>query len=139
MSIGKIGSANELTSEIRLLASKLGARLWRRNTGVGWIGRSKKFTKREQIWVGPGDVLINQARPFHAGETGQYDTYGWHAVVVTPDMVGQTVAVHVEIEIKFGADRESPEQKSWGAMCKQQGVRVGVARTLSDAEMILRG
>lgn len=132
-------NANTLTADIRLMASKLGARLFRRNTGVGWIGRSKKFSKREQIWVGPGDVLIQQARPFHAGEVGQYDTYGWDSVVVTPDMVGQTVAVHVEIEIKYGADRESTEQKSWGAFCKQQGVRVGVARTVGDAERILRG
>lgn len=132
-----IENSNQLTAEIRLLASKVGARLFRRNTGMGWIGRSKKFTKREQIWVSPGDVLIAQARPFHAGEVGQYDTYGWKSVVITPDMVGQRVAVHVEIEVKFGNDRESTEQKSWGAFCAQQGVRVGVARTLGDAERVL--
>lgn len=132
-----IENANQLTAEIRLLASKVGARLFRRNTGVGWIGQSKKFSKREQIWVTAGDVLIRNARPFHAGETGQYDTYGWKSIVITPDMVGQRVAVHVEIEIKFGADRESVEQKSWGAFCAQQGVRVGVARTVEDAERVL--
>lgn len=130
-------NANTLTAEIRLMASKLGARLFRRNTGTGWIGQSKKFTKAETVTVRPGDVLIRNARPFHAGETGQYDTYGWKSVIVTPDMVGQRVAVHVEIEVKFGADRESTEQKSWGAFCKQQGVRVGVARTVEDAEQVL--
>lgn len=131
--------ANDLTAEIRLLASKLGARLFRRNVGLGWIGNAKRFSKPETIAVRAGDVLIRGARPFHSGEVGQYDTWGWDSIVITPEMVGHRVAVHVEIEVKFGADRESTEQKSWGAFCAQQGVRVGVARTLDDVEKILRG
>lgn len=130
-------NANDLTKNMLLAASKLGARLWRRNIGMGWIGRSTVFKSREQVWVKPGDVLIQQARPFHNGEAGQSDTWGWKSVVITPDMVGQRVAVHVEIEVKFGKDRESPEQKSWRAFCEQQGVRVGVARTVGDAEGVI--
>lgn len=132
-----IDNSNELTKQILLMASKAGARLFRRNVGTGWVGRAKKFTKREQIWVGPGDVVIQQARPFHNGEAGQFDTWGWKQVTITPDMVGTVIAQHVEIEIKFGKDRMSEEQDKWGALCERQNVRAGVARTVEDAERIL--
>lgn len=130
-------SANELTKQVLMLASRVGARLWRRNVGQGWIGNAKKYTQRETVIVNPGDVVIRAARPFHNGEAGQYDTWGWQAVTITPEMVGTIMAQHIEIEIKFGADRLSTEQQNWGAFCATQGVRAGVARTVDDAARII--
>lgn len=130
-------NANELTAEIRLLASKVGARLFRRNIGTGWIGQAKKFTKSETIIVRSGDVLIRSARSFHNGEAGQSDTWGWVPVTITADMVGQVIAQHVEIEVKFGSDRESPDQKRWREFVNASGGRAGIARTLDDVTAIL--
>lgn len=134
-----IDNANELTKQILLMASRVGARLFRRNVGMGWIGQSVVIKKRESVMLSPGDVVIRNARPFHNGEAGQFDTWGWKPLVITQDMVGSTVAQHVEIEIKFGKDRESEEQIKWGAFCKKQNVRAGVARTVEDAERIILG
>jgi len=134
-----IENSNELTKQILLMASKMGARLWRRNIGMGWIGQSVVIKKRETVMLAPGDVVIRNARPFHNGEAGQFDTWGWKQVTITPEMVGTVIAQHVEIEIKFGKDRMSSEQDKWGALCERQNVRAGVARTVEDAERIISG
>lgn len=123
--------------EIRIRASQLGARLFRRNVGQGWIGNAVVFKKSETVGVQAGDVLIRQARPFHNGTTGQYDNHGWRVVVITPEMVGQRIAQVVEIEAKQGRDTESPEQISWGEKVRADGGVAGVARTLEDVDRLL--
>lgn len=123
--------------EYLLAASRLGARLWRRNVGMGWIGNSKKFTQAQVVSVKPGDVLIRQARPFHNGEAGQYDTWGFVVVTITPDMVGQKIAQHVEAEAKQGSGRESPEQIAWGEFVRASGGRAAVIRSLEDLARLL--
>ncbi len=137
-----IDNSNELTKQILLAASKLGARLWRRNIGQAWIGRAKRFDKDETVALmqfKAGDVLIRSARPFHSGEAGQADLYGWTPTLITADMVGQMLPVHTEVEIKFGKDRMSEDQDKWLAFCQKQKVRAGVARTVEDAERIISG
>lgn len=124
--------------EIILEASRLGVRLFRRNIGMGWIGKATRFSKPESVSVRAGDVLIRQARPFHNGIAGQSDTYGFKTITITPDMVGRKVAVHVEIEAKHGRDAESPEQKSWREMVTLAGGIAGVARVIEDVGRILR-
>lgn len=118
-------------------ASRLGARLFRRNVGMGWIGNAKKFAKSELVRVQPGDVLIRQARPFHNGEAGQSDMWGWVQVLITPEMVGTRIAQHVEAEAKQGAGREEPEQKAWREAVLAQGGRAGVVRSLEDLARLL--
>lgn len=129
------------TNQVKMIlleASRLGAWLFRRNVGMGWIGtKSTKFTRRETVDVNPGDVLIRNARPFHNGEKGQSDTYGFKPVMITPDMVGRTIAVHVEIEAKQGEGRESAEQRSWRECVSRAGGIAGVARDLEDVRRLL--
>ena len=132
-----IENANELTKQVLLQASKMGARLFRRNVGMAWAGPGTKFTKAQNITVQAGDVLVRQGRPWHNGESGMFDTWGWVPVVVTAEMVGQTVPIHAEVEVKFGKDKVRPEQEKWLAFCASHGVKVGVARTVADAENIL--
>lgn len=124
------------TKEIRMRASQLGARLFRRNVGMGWIGNSIVFKKAETVSVRAGDVLIREARPFHNGTVGQYDTHGWRTVVITPDMVGKKIAQVVEIEAKLGSGRETREQVSWGETVRAAGGIAGVARSLEDVDRI---
>jgi hypothetical protein len=120
-----------------LRASQLGARLFRRNIGQGWIGQATKYTRSEMVPVNPGDVLIRQARPFHSGVPGQYDTEGWRTITITADMVGQRIAQHVEIEAKQGTGRESTEQRAWGEAVRAAGGVAGVARTVEDVDRLL--
>lgn len=120
-----------------LEASKLGAKLWRRNIGQGWIGESHVVQKREVVALEPGDVVIKRARPFHNGVAGQSDMWGWRTVTITPAMVGQRIAQHVEIEDKGDGDKERPEQASWGRAVLAAGGVYGVARDVEDVRRLL--
>lgn len=131
---------SNLVNAVLIEASRLYARLFRRNVGLAWV--STDFMKfdiagRVTINVKPGDILLRQARPFKNGEKGQSDTYGWKSVVVTQDMVGQTIAQHAEVECKTGSGRESTEQKNWGDLVKKSGGIYGVARSVEDVARIL--
>ena len=125
-----------LMKELQIAASQMGARLFRQNTGQGWIGKARKITRAGSVQVQPGDVVISKARPFHAGFTGLSDLGGWVPVVVTPEMVGMTVAVYAQVEVKDGA-RVTGEQTRWiHAVCKAGGL-AGIARNISDLSRIL--
>ena len=70
-------SETDLMRALQKQATKLGARLFRQNAGMGWIGAAVKFSDRRQFTAEPGDVLIRNARPFHAGVQGMSDLGGW--------------------------------------------------------------
>jgi hypothetical protein len=44
---------------------------------------------------------------------GSADLIGWHEVLVTPEMVGQKLAVFLSIEVKNSSGRVRPEQARW--------------------------
>lgn len=114
-----------------LAASRLGARMFRQNVGQGWIGQSQKKPN--------GDVVIKQARPFHAGFEGLLDTSGFVSVVVTQDMVGQTIARYSEIEYKTETGRVSDIQRARIKLVRSFGGLAGVARSDDDVRAILAG
>lgn len=113
-----------------IAASSEGARMFRQNTGQGWIGRG------EQV---PGGVFIANARPFHAGFKGLLDTSGFVPVTITADMVGQTLPVYAEIEYKTQTGRLSAEQVARIAYLCSVGAVTGVARSEADVRAIIRG
>lgn len=122
--------------EMQIAASSLGARLFRQNTGQGWIGKAKRIARAGPVQAQPGDVLIASARPFHAGIVGMSDLGGWVPVVITPEMVGSTVAVYAQVEVKDGA-RVTDEQARWIVAVQKAGGIAGVARNMSDLSQIL--
>jgi len=115
------------------LASKLGSRLFRQNTGMAWIGE----TVREWRDGGNSYRTIKNPRPFHAGIVGMSDLGGWSPLTITADLVGQTVAVYTAAEVKAGTDRLSTEQKDFIAAVLAAGGRAGVARNDEDLTKIL--
>lgn len=129
---------NNAVRLILLRFSKLGARLFRMNSGQGWIGRATKFTSETHIVAQAGDVLIRQARPFHAGFEGLSDSVGWIPVEITPDMVGRTVAVYAAAEIKTGTGRATEPQKQFIAAVRAAGGVAGVCRAEQDADAMVR-
>jgi hypothetical protein len=67
---------------IMIALSKVGATIFRNNVGLGWTGKAIKQTKEAMVKVYPGDVLVKNARPLHAGLCkGSADLIGWMPVV----------------------------------------------------------
>ena len=69
---------------------------------------------------------------------GSADLIGWRTVVVTPEMVGQRIAVFTSIEIKLPNGRVRPEQHAWQRTVSAAGGIAGIARSLQDANELLR-
>lgn len=68
---------------------------------------------------------------------GSADLIGWRTVVVTPDMVGQRLAVFTSIEIKTPTGRLRPEQQAWLGVVRGAGGIACVARSVEDALQII--
>lgn len=78
-------------------------------------------------------------RPVQFGlARGSADLIGWRSITITPDMVGTTVAIFASIEVKTPTGRVSPQQQAWMAVVQGAGGIAGVARSVSDANEILR-
>jgi hypothetical protein len=108
----------QIQQEIRIACGTGNTRLFRNNTG----------TLRDQ-----------NGRPVSFGlARGSADLIGWRTVTITPDMVGQQVAVFTSIEVKTATGRLRPEQQQWLDAVQAAGGIAGVARSVSDAEALLR-
>lgn len=129
-------SEADLMRRLQILASEMGARLFRQNTGMAWVGKTEQIKRATTVRVEPGDVIIRKARPFHAGIKGMSDLGGWVPVEVTREMVGGTVAVYAQVEVKENG-RPTREQVAWIDAVNNAGGRAGVARTNDDLIRIL--
>ena len=67
---------------------------------------------------------------------GSADLIGWTIRTVTPDMVGQQVAVFTSIEVKTPTGRIRPEQQQWLDAVQAAGGIAGVARSVEDAQAL---
>ena len=106
-----------IQQHIRLACSIGSCRLFRNNTG----------TLRD----------IN-GRPVSFGLCkGSADLIGWTSRTITPEMVGQQVAIFTSIEVKTPTGRVRPEQKTWmGAVAAAGGI-AGIARSVGEAMDLL--
>lgn len=108
---------HQIQQQIRIACSTGDIRLWRNNTG----------TLRDQ-----------HGRPVTFGLCkGSADLIGYRTVTVTPDMVGQQVAVFCSIEVKSATGRLRPEQRQWLEVVQAAGGIAGVARSVSEAQQLL--
>ena len=114
--MGQMTSEQTIQQHIRLACSKGNCRLFRNNTG----------TLRDQ-----------HGRPVQFGLCkGSADLIGWRTVTVTPEMVGQIVAIFTSIEVKTPTGRIRPEQKTWLAAVQAAGGIAAVARSVADCERL---
>lgn len=127
-------SETDLMRRLQKRASSLGARLFRQNTGMAWVGKVERGPGNFRL--APGDVVIRNARPFHAGITGMSDLGGWSPLVITPDMIGATVAIYTQAEVKENA-RPTKEQLAWIKAVVNAGGRAGIVRSETDLIRIL--
>jgi hypothetical protein len=101
-----------------LLNLKPNERLFRINAGMGWTAPPKRTAiKRESD--GSTTVIMKNAFPFHGAPKGWPDLCGWETVEITPDMVGQRVAV-------FRFD----EIKQTGRLSKEQSLMIDALRSM---------
>jgi hypothetical protein len=68
---------------------------------------------------------------------GSADLIGWRTVTITPEMIGQRLAVFTSIEVKTPTGRLRPEQQAWLGVVRSAGGVAGVVRSVSDAEDLL--
>ena len=110
-------SEQRIQQEIRLAISKGDTRVFRNNTG----------TLRDA-----------NGRPVQFGLCkGSADLIGWRTLTITPEMVGQQVAVFTSIEVKTPTGRVQPEQKQWLEAVQAAGGIAGIARSVEDALRIV--
>ena len=69
---------------------------------------------------------------------GSADLIGWRIITITPGMVGSKVAVFTSIEVKTPTGRVRPEQHAWMAAVSGAGGIAGIARSIQDANDLLR-
>ena len=95
-------------------------RMFRTNSGMAWAGKAVK----------KGDItLIKNARVFWGMPEGWPDLTGWETVVITPDMVGQKIAVFSVVEVKTGSTKLSKKQNQFKELILKMGGRFLELRT----------
>lgn len=129
----------KLYTPILVAASKEGHRLFRNNVGTGY-----QLVARPPPGWKPPDFL----KPFTYGlPSGSADLVGWSRVTITPEMVGQTLAVFASVEVKAPEWRSTPSfersdrgasQAAWARTVIEAGGRAGRAQSIEQALGILR-
>ena len=77
-------------------------------------------------------------RPVQFGlAKGSADLVGFKTITITPDMVGDTVAVFTSIEVKTPNGSLTTPQQNWLNAVKTAGAIAGVARSPEDAIRII--
>lgn len=112
----------DIMKAIQLEASRNNARLFRNNTGQGWVGKAFIPVGNTSTFVRKGDVVLYNARPLHAGLcVGSSDLIGWRPLKVTKEMVGMTIAVFTAIEVKAPGGFATTEQQKFISVVNQSG------------------
>ena len=128
--------SEHITQQRILLACGSGpVRLWRNNVGTGWAGQATKVTPGNLRTVSqalrPGDVVIRQGRPLHAGLcVGSSDLIGYRQV--------NGIAQFVALEVKSATGRPTAQQVQFLDHINAVGGLAGIARSVDDAAAILR-
>ena len=118
-----------LQTDILTAVSALpGVTLFRNNTGMGWAGELiRKYNN--------GSVELKNARPLHAGLcVGSSDIIGFRSVVITPDMVGERVAVFTALEVKTPTGRPTNEQLNFLLAVQSAGGIAKIIRSVEEAK-----
>lgn len=114
-------------NEIRLALGR-DATLFRNNVGTGWTGNITRLQD--------GSILIKNPRPLHAGLCkGSSDLIGWRSITITPDMIGQKVAVFSAVEVKAQRGRATPDQINFITKLVSDGGLGVIAKNADEAKM----
>jgi hypothetical protein len=109
-------------------------RLWRNNVGCGWAGQATRITAGNLNAIAhtlrPGDVIIRNARPLHAGLcVGSSDLIGYRRV--------NGLAQFVALEVKSERGRPTTEQTRFLDHITTAGGCAAIVRSVDDAHSVL--
>lgn len=105
---------------VQLAASTVGTTTWRNNTGA--------YRTEDGHFIRYGIPLTG----------GGSDLLGITPVVITADMVGQTVGVFTALEIKTKTGKARQNQLEFIDFVLSKGGKAGIARSAEDAIKIIR-
>lgn len=118
---------------ILLAVSEAGGVAFRQNVGLGWQGDVTRIKTASVVKLYPGDLVIRNARPLHAGLIkGSSDLIGWRSIPVSSLPPDAVIAQFVAVEVKTNTGESSPEQRHFVKMVQQAGGLAGVARSSED-------
>ena len=128
-------SEHEIQQRVLLAHGSGDTRLWRNNVGSGWAGQATRITAGNLSAIAhtlrPGDVIVRNARPLHAGLcVGSSDLIGYRKV----DGLAQFVA----LEVKSERGRPTTEQTRFLDHITTAGGCAAIVRSVDDAHSVLR-
>jgi len=117
----------------REIGMRKDCRLFRNNVGRGYQGKVIKEDRAAKI------VTLKNYRRIQFGLfKGSSDYIGFKQITITPEMVGQKVAVFTAIETKSPDNRNRPkEQRAFISFVKDFGGFAGFANCIEDALRII--
>lgn len=104
----------------RAMSERRGLCLFRNNSGIARYGN---------------DVVRYGVPPKGGGS----DLIGWVSKIITPEMVGQKIAVFLAIEVKTDAGKLTAAQGNFIEKINAHGGIAGVARSVEEAEILVDG
>ena len=130
-----MASEHDTQQRILLAHGSGDTRLWRNNVGTGWAGAATRVTAGNLSALAhtlrPGDVVVRNARPLHAGLcVGSSDLIGYRQV--------GGLAQFVALEVKSATGRPTPEQTRFLDHISSAGGCAAVVRSIDDAHAVLR-
>ena len=87
-------------------------RMFRANAGIAWVGKIIKHAL--------GIIILKNPRPFHGLPVGFSDLFGWTSINVTPDMIGQKIAIFTAYELK-ATGKLTKEQRDFRRVLLEMG------------------
>lgn len=131
-------SEQNIMHSIMVAVSRAGARVFRNNVAMAWVGKSKRYNAPAIVTVGAGDVVIRNARPLHAGLCeGSSDLIGITPIIVRPDHVGQKLGIFTALEVKAPGGPVTTEQVNFIEQISLAGGIAGIARSDDEALHLL--
>jgi hypothetical protein len=97
------------------------------------VGKSRIFRNNQGLASYPDGSKVR----YGIANPGGADCLGWVSIIVTPEMVGNKVAIFTAVEVKEGSGRANRDQKTFIKAVLDAGGRGGVARSVEEALKIV--
>lgn len=124
------GTPTAHMNRCQLAASEAGATLFRNAVAFAWVGKViRRIADR---------LVLERPRAIQAGLCeGSSDLIGWTPVTITPEMVGETVAVFTAFEVKLRTGRPDDGQRNFITRVQDAGGIAAVVKTPEQAREIV--
>lgn len=116
---------SDIQSQIQIALSQAGFYNLRVNSGQFWGGEVLSHDGQMLLLKHPTKIM--------GAVAGTSDIIGCVPVVITPDMVGQTVAIFAACEVKRPGERPEKHQERYLALMRSRGAIAGWATSPQEA------